>query len=175
MRNSNTKAKGEMFITPSKRAVGAAYSAFGWALTFAIIHFYWGFGGSIGFRSAVGSERLLSNTSFIILGLWGVGILFVFAGLLSVALVKPWVRIIPRWVLFAAIWITGVLFLLRGIIVEIQDILIRAHFISLPAPLNMELIYWRLFLWSPWFMFGGILFCVTGWCSSHSNKKHGRG
>jgi hypothetical protein len=46
--------------------------------------------------------------------LWGTIALKVIAGLLALALVRPWGRVIPRWLLLTATWGAGALLVLYG-------------------------------------------------------------
>lgn len=163
--------KGQAISTAPQRVKWVASVAGSWALLFAGIHFYWALGGPAGFAAASGNINLQHQFWFVVLGLWGVGSLCILAGGLAFALVRPWSRIIPRWIPLAIVWIAGAVFALRGIAVEIQDLLVVTHLVVLPVPVHWEIISWRLLLWSPWFLLGGLLFCITAWWNRHTAKE----
>ena len=97
---------------------------------------------------------------------WATGVAKVLAGLL--ALVRPWGRRIPRWVLLAGAWGGGALLVLHGGDFVVQGALALGGFVDVPAPAPWAAIRWYTFLWGPWFLVGGLLFCAAAW-------RYGRG
>ena len=72
--------------------------------------FYWALGGTAGLDTVGGAIEELARTrdpAGIALGL-GAGVLKVAGGLLALALVRPWGRVIPRRLLGGAAWTASV-------------------------------------------------------------------
>ncbi len=85
-----------------------AYAAATWAFLFAAVSFYWALGGRIG-ANTLGPAILAAAADpwFVALGLWGVGGIKLLGGLVALALVQPWGRLLPQIVLRTAAWIGG--------------------------------------------------------------------
>lgn len=146
-------------------AVCAAYAAGAWALAFAALSFYWAAGGTAGAETigdAITKPVLARDPGWIAL-LWATGALKALGGLLALALVQPWGRVIPRWMRLAAAWGAGALMLLYGGAGMIQFALMAAGALSVPASLGATAVRWHLLLWEPWWMLGGLLFMAAAW------------
>src|SRR6266498_1941587 len=94
----------------------AVYAAAAWALVFAAMSFYWAAGGSIGsstMSDAIVEPARARELGFVAL-LWTTGALKAIAGLLALALIRPWGRVLPRWIPLTATWVAGVGMLLYG-------------------------------------------------------------
>ena len=75
----------------------AAYAACGVALAYAVVSFYWAFGGTAGVGTLGGRlEELGRSGDPAVLWLAGVaGVLKVAGAVLALALVRPWGRLVP--------------------------------------------------------------------------------
>src|SRR5438477_6689311 len=60
-----------------------------WAVAFAALHFYWALGGSRGLSVSAGPLAETRPTWFVAVGLWGVGLLCLVAGVLGWLLARP--------------------------------------------------------------------------------------
>ena len=84
-------------------------------------------------------------------------------GLLALALVQSWGRRLPRWLLLIAAWGTGALLLLHGGDFMIQGAITETGFISLSGPATWTPTHWQTFVWGPWWLLGGLIFCLAAW------------
>src|SRR5688572_30318423 len=91
----------------------AAYGAAAWAFAFAAVSAYWALGGELGRETIVADiTRIpLANDPRI---LWSTAGLKALAGMLALALVRPWGWLLPRQMLIAAAWSAGLLLALYG-------------------------------------------------------------
>ena len=125
---------------------------------------HWALGGRIG-ANTLGPAILAAAADpwFVALGLWGVGGIKLLGGLVALALVQPWGRLLPQIVLRTAAWIGGGFALLYGLALYIQHTLMIGGSIALPSGLGSTAARWHLVLWDPWWILGGILFIGTAW------------
>jgi hypothetical protein len=143
----------------SQWAAWAAYAACGWAFLFATLSFFWAAGGRTGLHP-LELEVAPSNVVWIVINL-GAGILKVVIGLLALALVQPWARIVPRKLLRASAWVLGVGMSLYGGLGLVSDVLHVTGLIGDPA--NAKWFFWYLVLWDPWWVLGGVLYIAVAW------------
>src|SRR6185312_12467666 len=108
--------------------------------------------------------------------LWCTGILKVLAGLLALALVRPWGRLVPRRLLLGAAWIAcAIMAGYEGAASGIQHTLMAIGVIGTPAGLGETALRWHLALWDPWWLLGGLLFGAAAWFSSRQSPgRHPR-
>jgi hypothetical protein len=89
------------------------------------------------------------------------GIIKVVIGLIALALVQSWGRIVPRKLLRVGAWVLGVGMLLYGGLGLVSDVL---HLTGLIGDLsNGKWFFWYLVLWDPWWVSGGILYVIAAW------------
>jgi Protein of unknown function (DUF3995) len=149
----------------ARYATWAAYAACAWAFAFAALSFYWAAGGTAGAETigeAVTKPVLAREPGWIAL-LWATGALKALGGLLALALVQPWGRVIPRWMRLTAAWGAGALMFLYGGASMVQFSLMSAGVLSVPASVGTTAVRWHLLLWEPWWMLGGLLFMAAAW------------
>lgn len=142
--------------------VWAGYAACAWMLVFAAMSFYWALGGTAGLHTvSLGQER--AGESWFTSVLWFTGLLKVIGGLLALALVRSWGQRVPRMLLLTAAWGVSALLLLHGVDFVIQGALTETGIISIPTLTAWTAVHWQTFVWGPWFVLGGIVFCVASW------------
>lgn len=141
------------------RFVRTAHAASVWSVLFGAIHvvwalayYYWpAFG-----RVTLGRnfESMFSRPGFLAYDIVVAG-LFVLAGTLALAVVRPWGAGVPRWILSAGLWTAAVLLGLRGAAGVVADLLVVSG--VLPGTLTRWVVY------DFWFLLGGILFGALAW------------
>ncbi|WP_408960677.1 DUF3995 domain-containing protein [Natrinema sp. 74] len=129
---------------------------------FAAMSFYWALGGTIGLNT-VSLGQDVADESWFITALWLTGILKVGSGLLALALVQTWGQQIPRWLLLIAAWGVGAVLVIHGGDFVIQGALTETGLISFSSPAAWTSNHWQTFVWGPWWLLGGILFCTAAW------------
>jgi hypothetical protein len=97
------------------------------------------------------------------------GVLKVLAGLVALALVRPWGRRIPRRLLLVAAWGAAAFFLVYAVVNLVDHGLMEAGARSIPEELGADAVRWHLLLWDPWWLLGGILFAVAAWQFSRAS------
>lgn len=156
----------------------ASYAAFAWAVAFAVPSFYWAAGGTIGLDTlGVEIQRLaLTRDSGAVMAAWITGVLKLLAGVLALALVRSWGRNVPRWALLAGAWGTGALLILYGGVNLVYFTLVAVGVVPVPASVGSTAVRWYLLLWEPWFLLGGVLFCLAAlsYQRRSRNERHAR-
>lgn len=105
--------------------------------------------------------------------MWGTVALKGLAGLLALALVCPWGRLVRRWLLLTAAWGAGALLALyEGAASRVQHGLMAIGALSIPARLGATALRWHLLLWDPWWLLGDLLFVAAAW--SYQRRSRGR-
>jgi hypothetical protein len=138
----------------------AAYGAAVWAFAFAAVSAYWAIGGELG-RETIAADiaRIpLANDPVV---LWATAALKGLAGMLALALVRPWGRWFSRQLLGAAAWATGLLLTLYGVANLVDHGRMVAGLRDTPAALGEQAARWHLLLWDPVWLLGGILFLAA--------------
>ncbi|WP_423746692.1 DUF3995 domain-containing protein [Haladaptatus sp. SPP-AMP-3] len=141
---------------------------------FAAMSFYWALGGTTGLNTvSLGQE--VAGESWFITALWLTGILKVGGGLLALALVQTWGQQIPRWLLLIAAWGVGAVLVIHGGDFVIQGALTETGLINLSSPTAWTSDHWQTFVWGPWWLLGGFLFCTAAWnCQPRSRNQQVR-
>jgi hypothetical protein len=106
------------------------------------------------------------------------GVLFAAGSVIGLALIQPWGRVIPRPLLLLFAWTGGALLLFKTLYGALLQVLAVAGVITwqqvqrligapeAQAPTIQEGAQETLvnfFVWNPWFLLGGILFCALAW------------
>lgn len=151
----------------TRKSTVAAYAACAWGLIFALISFYWGFGGTAGLDTIGGSieRRALAGDTLIYVAVWLTGLLKLAGAALALALVRPWGRRLPRRPVSVLVWIVAIGLILYGGVIEVGNALTAAKVIKPSTPVDWTALWWHLWLWDLSFLVWGILFAValTGW------------
>lgn|SRR5215216_266005 len=147
----------------------AGYAACVLALLYAAVSFYWAAGGTAGLGTLGGQLEELGRArdQGIIALVLATGVLKVVAGVLALALVRPWGRALPRRVLLAAAWGGALLLTLYGGVLVTVEGLVVGGVITPPGPVDWRALRWHLFLWDPWFLVWGLLLGVAAWYHMH--------
>jgi hypothetical protein len=150
---------------PRARTAWAGYAACVLALGHAAVSFYWAAGGTAGLSTVGGELEAMGRAGSPLLSaaVWGVGAAKVLAGLLALALVRPWGRALPRWMMLAAGWGGAVLLALYGGVLVAVEALVVGGVIVPTGPVDWFALRWHLFLWDPWFLLWGVALGVATW------------
>jgi len=165
--------KAPAFASTFQSTTWAGYAACVWALVFAAITFYWAAGGTAGGDTIGPAITNMARDPAFIAALWGIGALKLLGGLLALALVRPWGRVLPRWMLLTAAWGGGILMVLYGGASWVQEGLMVSGVIRIPAGLGPTAARWHVLLWDPWWLLGGILFIIAAWSYGRRTTDHG--
>jgi hypothetical protein len=138
----------------------AAYGAAVWAFAFAAVSAYWAIGGELG-RETIAADIAqipLANDPVVV---WATAGLKALAGMLALALVRPWGRLFSQQLLVAAVWATGLLLTLYGVANLVDHGRMVAGLRDTPAVLGEQAARWHLLLWDPVWLLGGLLFLAA--------------
>ena len=113
--------------------------------------------------STLGDIANLADDPWFIVILWSTGVLKALGGLLALALVRPWGRIVPRWLLLAAVGCGGIFMILYSGANFLVRGLMWAGILNTPESMHSTAALWHLLFWNPWWLLGGILFSATAW------------
>ncbi|MGP3975287.1 DUF3995 domain-containing protein [Streptomyces sp. 8N114] len=126
-----------------------------WAVAFALLHFFWALGGSWGLSVSAGPLAETRPAWFVMVGLWGVGVLCLVGGVLGWLLARPRPRGPAGRVVKVLGWGACAVLLVRGIAVEM---LLLTDIAGQEVDVSPEQRLWSLVLWNPWFLVGGLVF-----------------
>ncbi|QBD76750.1 DUF3995 domain-containing protein [Ktedonosporobacter rubrisoli] len=139
--------------TSSWRMAWIEYLTCIWALLFAVVHIYWVMGGTAGLVVPAGKTTVLAAGGPLLAIDIAAIPLCIIAGVIALALVQTWSRIIPRWIWLTTAWGAGVVLSLRALVGLIQDAIdIISHGTLDP-----------MYAYDLWFLIGGLLFIVIAW------------
>ena len=146
----------------SRRGVAAAYAAAVLAFGYAAVSIYWAAGGQ-GLLNTVGGtvEQVSRHGGAAAAALSGTAALAkVAAGLLALALVRPWGRRLPRRGLFGVAAVVGLLLVLYGGALEAIAALVLSGVID-AGGVDRVAVRWHVAVWDLWFLVWGTLTCVA--------------
>lgn len=158
-----------MYEDPRGRSTPGLWgrTACAWAIAFAALHFYWALGGSWGLSVSAGPLAEERPGWFVVVGLWGVGLLCLVGGglgwLLSMSLPRGLVGRVVR----ALGWCACALLLVRGVAVEV---LLLTDAGGRGMDVSPEQRLWTLTLWNPWFLVGGLVFGLAARASGRARR-----
>jgi hypothetical protein len=92
---------------------------------------------------------------------WVTGSVKVAAGLLALALVRPWGRAFPRWMLLAAAWGGAALLIAYGGLFTLGGLLVVAGAIPASVTADWTTLRWHAFFWDPSFLLWGVLLAAA--------------
>ena len=154
----------------------AAYAASALALLHAAVSFYWAGGGSAGLSTIGGALEELgrSREPALIALVWATGLLKVAAGLLALALVRPWGRTFPRRMLLAAAWGGAAVLTAYGGLLTLGGLLVVTGVIPASGAADWTALRWHAFFWDPWFLLWGILLAAAARRYGREPRASGR-
>jgi hypothetical protein len=144
-------------------ASGVAYAVCGWAFAFAALSCYWALGGTVGTQTISPAIVALARAHdpLVYAALWLGALVKVISGVVVLALIQPWGRVIPRWLLLMLAWGAGTLLFVHGGLFFVVGVLALSGTIRVGTPLLV--LRWYTFLWGPWWLLGGMLFLLVAW------------
>ena len=172
---SAASTRGTWGTRATRAIVWVGYLACGWAMIFAAVSFYWAAGGTLGSDTIGPALTSLAHDPVFVAILWSTGGLKVVVGLLALALVQSWGRVVPHWMLLTAAWVAfAIMALYEGAASWVQHGLMQIGAISTPSGLGTKALHWHLLLWDPWWLLGGILIGVLTWSYQRRSRamKH---
>lgn len=151
----------------------AGYSACVLALLYGAMSFYWAAGGTLGLDTVGGQLEELGRARgpALISLVWATGVLKVLAGLLALALVRPWGRLLPRRVMLAASWGGAVLLTCYGGFMVAGQTLVVSGVIPASPTADWTALWWHLLLWDPWFLLWGLLLGLAAWHYTRESRR----
>ncbi|WP_407555224.1 DUF3995 domain-containing protein [Streptomyces sp. Pv4-95] len=136
-----------------------------WAIAFAALHFYWALGGCWGLSVSAGPLAEERPWWFVVVGLWGVGLLCLVGGGLGWLLALSWPGGLAGRAVRALGWCACAVLLLRGVAVEV---LLLTDAGGSGIAVSAEQRFWTLVLWNPWFLAGGLAFGLAARASGRA-------
>ncbi len=152
--------------------VWSAYAAAATAFVFAAVSFYWGAGGTALVSTLGGriEELALARDPAIIAVVWLTGVAKLVGAVLALALVQPWGRRLPRRWLRATAWVGAGLLTAYGLVQVTAVALVAAGVIVPDAPVETNVLRWRLLVWEPWFLVWGLLLALATWSTRRGDR-----
>lgn len=131
-------------------------AAAGWSAAFATGHFLWALGGSRGLAESAGDQLARERPlAFVVLGLWGVGLLLLLAAAIGALLAVHQLSGTRRRILLLVGAAIAGLLLFRAVLVEFLLVF------QVPQAVSEDQRYWTLAFWNPWFLVGGLTFALA--------------
>jgi Protein of unknown function (DUF3995) len=151
--------------TSERSANWPAYAACVVALVYAVVSFYWAFGGTAGIGTLGGRlEELGRAGDPVVLWLAGVaGVLKVAGAVLALALVRPWGRVVPRRVLLGAAWVGAVVLVGYGGLYVVGGALALGGVVEVAGAGDRAALWWHVLVWDLWFLVWGVLLGMAAW------------
>ena len=141
----------------------AAYAACGVALVYAVVSFYWAFGGTAGIDTLGGRlEELARGDDPVVLWLAGAAGVAKLAGAV-LALARPWGRVAPRRALVVAAWAGAVALVLYGGVNVVTGALVLGGVVEVAGGVDRTALWWHVLVWDLWFVVWGVLLGMAAW------------
>jgi hypothetical protein len=136
---------------------------FAWCMIFAAMSVYWLLGGTVGLSTLANviQESAAENDPDFRLTTWVTAGLKVLGGLVALASIQRWGRVIPRTLLLTFLMGAGFLLALYGVAGFVEKALMLSGVIDLPDSMGEGPARWYLAFWEPWWILGGVLFLLT--------------
>jgi hypothetical protein len=158
----------EESVTDRRRGTGRNWPAYGACLlaaAYAVVSFYWAFGGTAGIGTLGGRlEELGRQGDPAVVWLAGIaGVLKVAGAVLALALVRPWGRVVPRWLLSGVAWVGAVVLVGYGALNVVVGGLVLGGAVAAPGAVDRGALWWHVLVWDLWFLVWGVLLGVAAW------------
>lgn len=144
-------------------SIWPGYAACVWAFVFAAMSFYWAAGGTFAVDTLGSSIQSMEHDPGFIAIVWLTGILKVIGGLFALTLVRPWAPWLPHVLKLILAWVGGIGLVLYGGIQFLLEGLVLSGMLHVTGPVDWNGMRWHFWLWDPWWLLGGILFCAAAW------------
>jgi Protein of unknown function (DUF3995) len=150
-----------------RRLGWAAYAACWVALAYAVVSFYWAFGGTAGIDTLGGRlEELARIGDPVVLWLAGAaGVAKLAGAALALALVRPWGRVVPGRVLVVAAWVGAVVLVLYGGVNVVAGALALGGVVEVAGGVDRTALWWHVLVWDLWFVVWGVLLGLAAWAA----------
>ena len=138
-----------------------AYAAATWSFAFAALSVAWALGADIGVGTlAVAIRERVDDPGFrgVILG---TAVLKAAAGVVALALVRPWRRWRHGRAAVALAWVAAAVLLFYGTARWVQAVLWETGVHEIPAQVGATAARWNLLFWDPVWVLGGLLFLLA--------------
>jgi hypothetical protein len=144
---------------PAAAPTWPAYAAFWVALVYAVVSFYWAFGGTAGVDTLGGRlEERARDGDPALLWLAGVaGVLKVGGAVVALALARPWGRVVPRRLLLVVAWGGAVVLVAYGGLYVVAGALALAGVVEVAGAEDRVALWWHVLVWDLWFLLWGVL------------------
>jgi Protein of unknown function (DUF3995) len=157
-----------MRSTSERQATATNWPAYGAAVVaavYAVVSFYWAFGGTAGIDTLGGRlEELGRNGDPTVLWLAGIaGVLKVGGVVLALALARPWGRVVPRRVLLVGAWAGAVVLVVYGGLYVVGGALALAGVVEVAGAEDRAALWWHVLVWDLWFLAWGVLLGLAAW------------
>jgi Protein of unknown function (DUF3995) len=145
----------------------AAYAACWVALAYAVVSFYWAFGGTAGIDTLGGRlEELARIGDPVVLWLAGAaGVAKLAGAALALALVRPLGRVVPWRVLVVAAWVGAVVLVLYGGVNVVAGALALGGVVEVAGGVDRTALWWHVLVWDLWFVVWGVLLGLAAWAA----------
>jgi hypothetical protein len=143
--------------------IAAAYAASLAAFAHAIMDLYWGLGGHALLSTVGGYPERLARQGGVLPELLALSASAaqLMAGLLALALVRPWGQVIPRALLRLGSAGASALLVLYGGALVLTGTLVLTGAIRPPGHIDWTAMRWHTGVWDMWFLVWGILLAVA--------------
>ncbi|MCJ8013223.1 DUF3995 domain-containing protein [Paenibacillus sp. KQZ6P-2] len=140
----------------------AIYLGVTWSLLFAVMSFYWAAGGMIGVESLGGEiyKKAMERDPAFISVVWVTGVVKLGGAILLLLLLKTSINKKIRKMLSLFCIVAGVFMILYGL--GNFTTISLAGLNVLHFDMSAYAIKWRLIIWEPFWMIGGILYVLAG-------------
>jgi Protein of unknown function (DUF3995) len=157
-----TKAAGRGSGSPAAGVI-AAYAAAGVAFGYAIISLYWAAGGRALLGTVGGYVEQLTRRGGAVPVIVALAVVLakVAGGMLALALVRPWGRVIPRRLLLAGSAAVSVLLVIYGGLNVLAGALVLSGAIHPAGRVDRGALRWHVGLWDLWFLVWGSLLSLA--------------
>jgi Protein of unknown function (DUF3995) len=138
----------------------AAFGAAVWAFAFAAVRGFWALGGELSIETIaveIARSPLANDPVFV----WATAGVKALTGMLALALVWPWGRLLPQRVLIDAAWLTGLLLTHYGGANLVDHGRMVAGLRDTPQVLVEQVARWHLLLWDPVWSLCGLMFLAA--------------
>lgn len=147
-------------VSPVVRASAYASATLAWA--FALLSLIWASGGTVGVGTLGGAIEDMARRGDPAIMIANVVAVFakVAVGLVALALVQPWGARLPQQLLRRVALSVSALLIVYGMLQETGVLLALTGVVEPTAGHDRSVLYWRLFLWEPWFLAWGVTLAV---------------